>query len=269
VYANDNLTFFTEKIRIDYIGELDIFARLKAIIFLHYYDGFVRGMHRLDFVGPLIGRINNRFGMLNEVINIEQSESFEIFGHTKPISIIDLSELSNEIKKLITLLYAKSLYSNARRLKKEDASLHIVIDEAHNVLSYSSSRESQDWRDHRLEVFEEIIKEGRKFGVFLTIASQRPYEISETITSQLHNYFIHRLVNQNDLLMVGKSVPFIDELSAKNVQILPVGYCIVAGQAFDAPITVKIDELEDGCRPKSENRNLVSMWKPMLANCEA
>ena len=54
----------------------------------------------------------------------------------------------------------------------------------------------------RLEVFEEIIKEGRKFGVFMTIASQRPSDISSTIVSQLHNYFIHRLVNDEDLTKV-------------------------------------------------------------------
>jgi hypothetical protein len=47
-----------------------------------------------------------------------------------------------------------------------------------------------------LETFEEIIKEGRKFGVFLTVASQRPSDISPTIISQLHNYFIHKLMNE-------------------------------------------------------------------------
>lgn len=45
------------------------------------------------------------------------------------------------------------------------------MDEAHNILSYQSTRESESWKDYRLEVFEEIIKEGRKFGVFMTIAS--------------------------------------------------------------------------------------------------
>lgn len=62
---------------------------------------------------------------------------------------------------------------------KTKKSLHIIIDEAHNILSITSERESQTWKDYRLETFEEIIKEGRKFGVFLTISSQRPSDISE------------------------------------------------------------------------------------------
>jgi hypothetical protein len=47
----------------------------------------------------------------------------------------------------------------------------------------SSFREAESWKDDRLETFEEIIKEGRKFGVFVTISSQRPNDISPTITS--------------------------------------------------------------------------------------
>ena len=58
--------------------------------------------------------------------------------------------------------------------------LSLVIDEAHNILSEESSRESEQWKSYRLETFEEIVKEGRKYGVFLVLASQRPYDISPT-----------------------------------------------------------------------------------------
>ena len=70
------------------------------------------------------------------------------------------------------------------QINQTNSSLNIIIDEAHNILSYASQRESETWKDYRLETFEEIIKEGRKFGVFLTIASQRPSDISSTIISQ-------------------------------------------------------------------------------------
>jgi len=44
-----------------------------------------------------------------------------------------------------------------------------------------------------------------KFGVFVTIASQRPNDISPTITSQAHNYFIHRLLNEWDLKAIASA----------------------------------------------------------------
>jgi DNA helicase HerA-like ATPase len=59
----------------------------------------------------------------------------------------------------------------------------IIIDEAHNILSTESFREAESWKDYRLETFEEIIKEGRMFGVFVTIASQRPNDISPVLVS--------------------------------------------------------------------------------------
>ena len=137
----------------------------------------------------------------------------------------------------------------------------IVIDEAHNILSEESQRESEEWKDYRLETFEEIIKEGRKFGTFLTIASQRPYDISQTIISQLHNYFIHRLINNNDLNAVRRAVAYLDDLSFDTIPILSVGSCFFAGLATDIPIKINVEMLpEEEKRPKSETVNLTKAW---------
>ena len=152
------------------------------------------------------------------------------------------------MKKIIPLIIVKQLYENKKESDKK--SLHIVIDEAHNILSTMSQRESETWKDYRLETFEEIIKEGRKFGVFLTIASQRPYDISATIISQLHNYFIHRLINDNDINAVEKAVAYLDKLSFQSIPILSVGSCFVAGLASDIPVKVDIDLLEKEKRPR-------------------
>ena len=148
------------------------------------------------------------------------------------------------------------------RKKESDnkTSLHIIIDEAHNILSTMSQRESETWKDYRLETFEEIIKEGRKFGVFLTIASQRPYDISPTIISQLHNYFIHRLINDNDIKAVEKAVAYLDKLSFQSIPILPVGSCFIAGLATDIPVKVDIDLLKENKRPKSGTVDLEKEW---------
>ena len=126
-----------------------------------------------------------------------------------------------------------------------------IIDEAHNILSRISFRETEDWKDYRLETFEEIIKEGRKFGVFVTIASQRPNDISETIISQAHNYFIHQLINQRDLQTIGNAVSYIDKITEESIHTLPVGTCIFSGIATPMPLKLKIEELPDEQKPDS------------------
>ena len=161
------------------------------------------------------------------------------------------------------MLICKASYDAQKELRVEghtDNSLHIIIDEAHNILSEESERESDTWKDYRLETFEEIIKEGRKFATFLTIASQRPYDISPTIVSQLHNYFIHRLINVNDINAIQKTVAYLDKLSFDSIPILSVGSCFVAGLATDIPIKVNIDLLPYEQQPDSETINLEKEW---------
>ena len=129
----------------------------------------------------------------------------------EPVAVFSLLRVNQDQKRVIPLVVAKYLYEEQKKRGQGEleSSVHLIIDEAHNILSYSSQRESESWRDYRLETFEEIVKEGRKFGMYLTVCSQRPADISPTILSQMHNYFIHRLVNDEDLRAIAKSVSFI------------------------------------------------------------
>lgn len=131
-------------------------------------------------------------------------------------------------------------------------------------MSLESTRESEAWRDYRLETFEEIIKEGRKFGVFLTIASQRPHDISPTIISQLHNYFLHRLVNDLDIRAVEKAVAYLDRVSFESLPILPTGVCILAGVSAQVPVMVKMAELDEKFAPNSRTMSVTEAWLSAL-----
>lgn len=125
-----------------------------------------------------------------------------------------------------------------------------------------SSRESEAWKDYRLETFEEIIKEGRKFGVFLTIASQRPHDISETIISQLHNYFLHRLVNNLDILAIERAVAYLDRVSFESLPILPTGSCVLSGISTQVPVVVDIARLPAIYEPNNRTMTLADGWVP-------
>lgn len=167
------------------------------------------------------------------------------------IVVVNLHNVNLEMKKTIPLLVAKKEYQDHKSNRPRDHSLSVIIDEAHNILSAESSREAESWKDYRLETFEEIIKEGRKFGVFVTISSQRPSDISPTITSQAHNYFIHRLINQKDLTTIASAVSYIDQLSEASIPTLPTGTCIFSGTAGQMPLKLVIPRLDGSKRPQS------------------
>ena len=193
--------------------------------------------------------------------------SSKIYEVSKPgtvpkVMVVSLLDVNQEQKKTIPLVVAKYAYESQKRenTSSRESSTHLIVDEAHNILSYSSMRESENWRDYRLETFEEIIKEGRKFGMYLTLASQRPSDISPTIISQLHNYFIHRLVNEEDLRAIAKAVSFIDSASFSMIPVQPQGGCVVSGTAIPHPIRIQVPPLPSAQRPSSGDRNLLSSW---------
>lgn len=229
------------------------FARMQLL-----YD-LLDNRAQNDHIYPCITKLESAKKSIQKVFDTDINSRKTIFGRTNVI-VIDLKSANREIKKSLPLVVLKKLYEDQKSTYKSKSSLHIIVDEAHNILSDNSVREASTWKDYRLETFEEIIKEGRKFSVFLTIASQRPSDISSTIISQLHNYFIHKLMNENDLKAINKAVSYLDKLSFDSISNLSTGCCFIAGQMTQFPLSVKVTLLEDKLRPQSETIDLNELW---------
>ena len=211
-----------------------------------------------EHIAPAIHKLQIAEKDIGKVLSF--ADSTDIWDNCNVV-VIDLSDVNIDTKKRIPLLISNKLYNEHKKRGRNKGHLNIIVDEAHNILSYQSTRESEEWKDYRLEVFEEIIKEGRKFGVFMTIASQRPSDISSTIISQLHNYFIHRLVNQHDIEQVNNTISYLDKVSIDSLPILSTGVCVVAGQMADMPVVVKIDQIEDEHKPDNETLDVIKLWQ--------
>lgn len=211
-----------------------------------------------EHIAPAINKMRQSEKDITRVFN--SSDNISDFWGDSNFVVIDLSGVNTDTKKRIPLLLTNKLYNEHKAVGKAKSYLNIVVDEAHNILSHQSTRESEEWKDYRLEVFEEIIKEGRKFGVFMTIASQRPSDISSTIISQLHNYFIHRLVNERDIEQVNNTISYLDKVSVESLPILSTGVCVIAGQLAEMPLVVQINRIEDKYKPNNETINVEKIW---------
>jgi DNA helicase HerA-like ATPase len=216
-----------------------------------------------EHIAPAIHKLKSAEKDIERVLSF--SDHADMWAGNNVV-VLDLSDVNVDTKKRIPLLVSNKLYNEHKKQGRNQGHLNIIVDEAHNILSYQSTRESEEWKDYRLEVFEEIIKEGRKFGVFMTIASQRPSDISSTIISQLHNYFIHRLVNQHDIEQVNNTISYLDKVSVESLPILATGVCVVAGQLADMPVLVKIDRIENENKPDNETLDVVKLWKEYQNN---
>lgn len=212
----------------------------------------------IEHINPLFNRIKSAIDSLNKVIEIKEN-AIEDY---KMMNIISLVHANQEITRLIPMLLSKMIYDEQKAQVSGSEifqTKHLIIDEAHNILNAENRNKGDDWQDYRLSIFEEIIKEGRKFGFYLTLSSQRPADISPTILSQTHNYFIHRLVNEKDLRMLENTMPTLDKSSYQMIPSLGKGEAIVTGNAMQVPVFVKIDK-EEKIRPASDDVNLTNLW---------
>lgn len=191
---------------------------------------------------------DKRWSVLTNYERLKIGSAADWFGSlgfsqdTSRISVIDLSMLSHEVLPFIcatigrTLLEAREKLSADQRFKRPWV---IVLEEAHNYARPPRQNEDRGQIQSR-KAFERIAKEGRKFGLSLVVASQRPSEISPTIISQCANFFCHRLQNPEDIDHFKRIIPRQAQRLLDQVTVLASGEAIVFGSAVHVPSRVKI-----------------------------
>lgn len=249
-----------------------------------YASGAKKGQPKLT-QGSLYGRLTNFVNRLENKIGDKRLEfllgdkskkiSFEdtlkqfiSYGDKKSnVTIIDLSGIPFEVLSITVSLISRILFEYGYYYKRyrsakdpdekvnNDAPLLLVYEEAHK---YVPNSDLSKYRASR-ESIERIAKEGRKYGVSLLLASQRPSEISETIFSQCSNFIAMRLTNPNDQSYVRKLLP--DTLGAlvEKLPSLKAGECLLIGDAVALPSVALVDRCEPA--PSSNDIPYFKLWK--------
>jgi DNA helicase HerA-like ATPase len=108
----------------------------------------------------------------------------------------------------------------------------IVTDEAHNFApkGYDSPSKS---------ILKEISQEGRKYGVFLILATQRPTLLDETITAQLNTKFIFRTVRASDIQTIKEETDLTMEES-RRLPYLRTGDVFVSSASMGRTIFARV-----------------------------
>lgn len=108
----------------------------------------------------------------------------------------------------------------------------IVTDEAHNFApkGYDSPSKS---------ILKEISQEGRKYGVFLILATQRPTLLDETITAQLNSKLIFRTVRASDIQTIQEETDLTME-ECRRLPYLRTGDVFISSATMGRTIYVRI-----------------------------
>ena len=191
---------------------------------------------------------------LTNIIGLEKAAD-NAFAKRNQIIIIDMNAVEDEIVELVSAVIARMLFRLLRRAEPRNRfPIHLLLEEAHRYIASTPSRFSID----ATKIFERIAKEGRKYGMFVLLASQRPSELSKTVLSQCSNFLVHRIQNPDDLSQIRQMTPFISESVLKRLPSLPRQHALVFGTSVNLPTTFKVREASP--RPRSDDTAIVELW---------
>jgi hypothetical protein len=189
------------------------------------------------------------------------SEVFDAFWTgNKNILRLCLGGVSYEFyaREIIANAIGRKIMTLAREERFTKKPLLAVLDEAHNFLGRSVGSEETA---ARLDAFEIIAKEGRKYGLNICVATQRPRDITEGVLSQMGTLIVHRLTNDRDRDVVERACGEIDRSAAAFLPNLKQGEATLIGVDFPIPMTIQIGR--PSTPPKSEGPSFQKAWSLM------
>ena len=214
---------------------------------------------RMVIYHKLIGRIQTfrnhpRYAFMFENANIGGDTMAEILGQLfrlptegKPMTIMQLAGFPAEVvdsvvSVLCRMAFDFGLWSDGV------APLLFVCEEAHR---YAPADKTVGFGPTK-RALSRIAKEGRKYGVFLGLVTQRPAEIDPTIVSQCSTLFVMRLSNDRDQNLIRSAVSdaatnllsFIPSLGTREV--------FTFGPGVALPTRMRFMTLPPELRPNSE-----------------
>ncbi len=174
----------------------------------------------------------------------------------KKITVFDLSSIPFDVRNSVISLMIRCLFDFSywyRRVNSKAYPISIFCDEAHIYLNEKESSTTAS----RLSA-ERIAKEGRKYGVSLTVISQRPREVSSTILSQCNSFLCLRISNPDDQSYVKSLLPDSMRGIVNMFSSLRRGEGILLGDSVIMPTRIKIRRPDP--EPDSDDISFYKQW---------
>ena len=199
-----------------------------------YYFEYPKYVTRLEFIETLmfVPTTNGKAQLINFNVNY----------------------IDDRLAKVITKIISRMIFLVSSSVKPRGSrAFHIVIEKAHRYVQHDSDIQLLGYN-----IFERIAKEGRKYGTFLVLITQRPSELSDTCVSQAMNFILLRTLHPVDLKYIKEMVPNVSNEIVLQLKNLKPGNCIAFGSAFKVPTPMYV-ELPDP-KPLSNNVDLEKVW---------
>ncbi|MFF2678042.1 ATP-binding protein [Arthrobacter koreensis] len=173
------------------------------------------------------------------------------------VTIFDLSLVASDVLENVTALLGRILFDFAVRSDpRAEHPVLLVLEEAHRFIP--ARNDSFGAGSRSTSVFERIAKEGRKFGLSLLLASQRPSELSETVVAQCGTVIAHRLTHEADQNLLRHATSLSSRSLLDQLPGLAQQHALVTGVSTGVPVAVRVRDVPDA--PKSNDPDFMNTW---------
>lgn len=171
------------------------------------------------------------------------------------ITIIDLNSVEDEVVEVISCVVTRMIFERLKDLPGRNTfPVNLVLEEAHR---YIAERKTSHFGEAN-KIFERVAKEGRKYGLFLVVSSQRPSELSKTVLSQCSNFIVHRIQNPDDLNHIRQMTPHISTNILYRLPSVPTQHALVFGSSVQIPTLFRVNDASP--LPNSANSDIITHW---------
>ena len=164
----------------------------------------------------------------------QKTPATDVISERPDATVLDLGGFATADEPLVVAL---AVLDDLWTRREERRPVLLIIDEAHNLCS--PDLETPLGRAVREQLIR-ITAEGRKFGLWLLLSTQRPSEVHRSIISQCDNLALMRMRSPRDLAELASILGFAPEpLVAQSPQ-FKQGMALFAGGFIDAPTVLQI-----------------------------
>ncbi len=183
---------------------------------------------------------------LGDTLERTIGEIFRIPSNGKPICVFEMSGLPSEVMNSVVSVLARFAFDIGVNSKGSIPTL-LVCEEAHRYIPADIN--SGFWPTR--SAIARIAKEGRKYGVFLSVITQRPGELDPTILSQCNSIFAMRLGNEHDKEIIRQAISGAGRSTTSFLSSIANREAIAFGEAVSTPMRMVFETVSKNALPGS------------------
>jgi hypothetical protein len=212
---------------------------------MHYH----RLMTRIETI-----RNDPRYGFMFENANVGGDTMGDLLRHLfrldtpeKPLTVMQLAGLPAETVDAVVCVLSRLAFDFG--LWSDGAvPLLFVCEEAHR---YASADPASGFHPTR-RALTRIAREGRKYGVFLGLVTQRPAELEPTIIAQCGTLFAMRMANDRDQALLRSAISDAATNLLSFIPTLGTREVVAFGEGVSVPARMTFRQMPAGLLPRSE-----------------